>query len=124
VFRASISPRDDPAAEDLLFGLTITSVRDIRERRAPPDIYKSGVRYQREPAKREYWQAAGETYQLGRGDCEDLAVYACACRIARGESAARAIIRFVRPGLKHCVVRRADGSIEDPSKALGMKGKG
>jgi hypothetical protein len=42
----------------------------------------------------------------------------------QGETDARAVILDIRPGLKHCVVRRADGTIEDPSKRLGMGGKG
>ncbi len=37
---------------------------------------------------------------------------------------ARPKVIDVRPGLKHCVVLRANGQIEDPSKRLGMGGRG
>lgn len=124
LLRATVMPRDTQDAEDLLFGLCLTSLREIEAGDVPPNLYTAGVRYEREPRFREYWQSAQQTYQLRKGDCEDLSIWLCAYRWHLGEDTARAVIRDVRPGLKHCVVQRADGSIEDPSKALGMKGKG
>ena len=55
---------------------------------------------------------------------EDLSVYRVGELWVAGERAARPKVIDVRPGLKHCVVLRADGTIEDPSKRLGMNGRG
>lgn len=88
-----------------------------------PALYASGVRYQREH-NREDWQTAEETLQRGHGDCEDLAAFRAAELRNAGELGAKAVCYAPRPGLIHCVVRRADGTIEDPSRRLGMNGKG
>jgi len=37
---------------------------------------------------------------------------------------ARVLVKQVKPRLFHVVVLRQDGTIEDPSKRLGMKGAG
>lgn len=92
-----------------------------------PDLYASGVRYRQEQAKQcwhpipggcEDWNSAWEVVRQGVGDCEDLACYRAADLIRAGERA-RAIARKTRTGW-HIVVRRENGSIEDPSANLGM----
>lgn len=123
MLRASLSLHDIDQIEDVLYGLTMTCARQIRAGMAPT-LYTSGVRYQREPRGRENWQTAAQTYQLRAGDCEDLSVYRCGELWVAGESAARPRVIDIRPGLKHCVVLRASGQIEDPSKVLGMSGAG
>lgn len=71
----------------------------------------------------EEWQNVAELYGAGKGDCEDLAgARAAELRVRRGEPA-RAIAYRSGPRKFHAVVRRADGTIEDPSRILGM-GKG
>lgn len=94
-----------------------------------PSLYRSGVRYQREDTKRcwaprnggcEDWLTIREVLAQGLGDCEDLACWRAAeLRVRAGEPATAVAIRVPRVGW-HIVVRRADGSIEDPSKKLGM----
>jgi hypothetical protein len=106
----------------VLRGLVEASYEQMRCRPLPA-LYASGVRYQREPG-REEWQTAEETYGRKHGDCEDLTAYRCAELWIAGERGARPHCYAPRPGLIHCVVRRADGTLEDPSKRLGMKGKG
>lgn len=94
-----------------------------------PPLYRSGVRYEREP-----WQGTIEEFAtipivLERkwGDCDDLAAWRAAELAARSREAARAIV-IEAPGSKrsgrkyHCVVARSSGYIEDPSFHLGMKG--
>ncbi len=107
--------------EAVLEGLTKANEEQMRLRPLPP-LYAAGVRYLREPG-REDWQTAEETAKKGTGDCEDLASYRAAELRIAGEPA-KAICYAPRPGLIHCVVRRADGSLEDPSRRLGMTGKG
>lgn len=103
-----------------LFGLTLASWYQIRKGQAPRDFWGTNVRYVREPPGRDDWQTWAETARLGTGDCEDLCAGLTATLWEAGERKARAIPKRIRPGLIHILVRRADGSIVDPSKALGM----
>lgn len=82
---------------------------------APP-IYQSGVVYRRERG-REDWRTVAEVLVDGYGDCEDLAAWRAAELRTRGEPATAAVYRTPR-GSFHAVVKRADGTIEDPSKIL------
>lgn len=122
----ALSPRLDADGieeiECLLEGLVRLDLSQLRRGLAPP-LYSSRVRYRREERGREDWQSAVKCHRLGFGDCEDLASYGAASYRLVGVHA-RAIVRQVRPGLKHCLVLLPDGTVEDPSKRLGMKGKG
>lgn len=93
---------------------------DIKARKLPP-LYASGVRYRRESAGAERWQLPHQTLALGYGDCEDLAGWRAAELRALGERCTL-VFRKSGPRLWHAVVRRANGVIEDPSAALGMRG--
>lgn len=103
-----------------LFGFCLASWYQIRQGQAPRDFWGQSLRYEREPPGRDDWQTWAETVRLGTGDCEDLSIGLTACLWAAGETKARAVPLKIRPGLIHIVVRRADRSIVDPSKALGM----
>ena len=92
-------------------------VRDLRRNPQPP-LYAAGVRYIRNDAN-ERWQLPSETKARGGGDCEDLAAWRCAERRLNGESC-RVVVRRTSPTVLHAVVENSDGSIEDPSKKLGM----
>jgi hypothetical protein len=98
----------------------------LRKHPRTPLLYASGVRYQQEPPGLNYEDFAIIPAMLRRGwgDCDDL----CPWRISElrnfGENAA-VRIKWKRTGrgkLYHIQVRRADGTIEDPSALLGMKG--
>jgi hypothetical protein len=92
-------------------------VRDLRRSPQRP-LYGAGVRYDRnDPAER--WQLPSETAARGAGDCEDLASWRCAERRLAGESCRVKVVR-TGPTVLHAVVENADGSIEDPSRRLGM----
>ena len=89
-----------------------------------PKLYQSGVRYIREPLGVEYFQNVPSILRTGGADCEDLASWRVAELILEGEPAEPAIRVTVKDDgfrLYHIQVRRADGSIEDPSAHLGMK---
>lgn len=96
--------------------------RDLAANPQAP-LYGSGVRYRRETVGAESWQLPSETARLGYGDCEDLACWRAAELRQQGERA-RVLVKQVKPRLFHVVVLRQDGTIEDPSKRLGMKGAG
>lgn len=83
-----------------------------------PPLYDSGIKYKREPPGEEVWQFAHELIETLEGDCEDLACYRAAELRLDGEPAMAEVIRSPKRRAFHAVVRRADGSIEDPSKIL------
>ena len=92
-------------------------------RRRFPSLYSSGIRYKAETG--EVWKPAGRLLADKLGDCEDLAAYRAAeLRKSGRDPAAR--VGIVRSGRRvyHAIVERGDGSIEDPSKRLGMKTRG
>jgi hypothetical protein len=115
--------------DDLRLALAAVTVIDMQqiEKHRLPKLYKSGVRYRREfclaPEVRETCERFLTALQLLKerfGDCDDLAPYRAAELILGGDIRARAIPVRSEVGW-HCVVRRGDGSIEDPSAKLGMR---
>jgi len=85
-----------------------------------PPLYESGVVYEREHGT-ERWLTPSQVLGLGRADCEDLASYRAAEMRTSGEDPG-AMARVIRSGPRtwHAIVERSDGSIEDPSRVLGM----
>lgn len=103
----------------------------MRHRETTPMLYDAGVVYEREPAGQEEWQTIPAVLTQGSGDCEDLAAWRVAelqtlgaLNIPGGDRGARIITKTKRLPtgklLIHVLVRRGDGSIEDPSLMLGM----
>lgn len=94
-----------------------------------PPLYQSGVFYQAEPLGEEEWLDIPTLYKQGFGDCEDLAAARCAELRCMGIPAVCAIRHktIKHPSgpitMVHVLVLHPNGSIEDPSKALGMKGE-
>lgn len=89
-----------------------------------PPLYSTHVRYQREGKKKsgayyERWLVAPEVLRHGHGDCEDLASWLAAEYQLKGDRGAMAIP--IPSGIGwHIVCKRGDGTIEDPSRKLGM----
>ncbi len=108
----------------LLFeALIATNVAYLRARPQTPGLYASGIRYVEEPPGEEDWQDIPETLARGTGDCEDLACWRIAeLRVRAGEHAHPFLKCAARDDgvLYHVAVRRLDGSLEDPSRVLGM----
>lgn len=111
----------------LVQALVLVDAEYLRKVPNTPLLYASGVRYQQEPFGEEEWQDIPYTLKLGYGDCEDLAAWRVAeLRVKFNERADPEVMGRVLPSgmaLYHIRVRREDGSIEDPSKLLGMKGE-
>lgn len=111
--------------EDTL-ALALSSLQGIDEvwlHRHPetPLLYHSGVVYAPELATEE-WLPIPYLLARGIGDCEDLAAWRAAeLRVTGEDPDARAMAYRSRPNLWHTIVRRGDGTIEDPSLALGMR---
>lgn len=103
-----------------LHALQLVDQNQLRSGRYP-SLYKSGVRYEKEPPGVEDWQTVSRMYRSKVADCEDIAAWRAAELVVSGEDPkARAVLKRVRPGLIHCLVRRGTGQMEDPSRVLGM----
>lgn len=109
-----------PASAGLLEGLLEGMVLAALDDDVPlPPLYEAGINYQKEPLGRERWQLPRETYRLRSGDCEDLCIYRVT-ELRRAGEDAWCLVRQTGPKLWHVLVAREDGSVECPSRALGM----
>lgn len=92
------------------------------EARSLPPLYNSGVVYDREEEGTETLAAPSLVHARGYGDCGHLALWRLAELRNAGESAQFHFkaVRKSRPRLFHVLIRRADGTLEDPSRILGM----
>ena len=106
----------------LLEALAVANRGYLRLRRDTPAIYAARVPYVKEPPETDNWQDLPRCLELGMGDCEDL----CAWRVAelreQGEQAGFTVRHYFAGGVTyyHVLVQRADGSVEDISRNLGM----
>lgn len=124
VLRASVIIYSDLSLVGYLLGHAVVCYLDLaeamREGMPFPALYESTVQYVREPRGSEVWQTPRHAYSTKAADCEDLACWRSAELWAAGETAARPIVKRISARLRHIQVRRADGTIEDPSLILGM----
>ena len=101
----------------------------IQLRQAPrlPSIYDAGVRYKREGrdpetgSRKEEWRMISQVLAAHSGDCEDLAAWRIAELRQAGINARPWLTRH--GGTWHVRVKLPNGTIEDPSKLLGMRGQ-
>lgn len=120
-----LDDQDRKAALDAaLESVTRSNTPMIRSGKIPPaaSAIKSGkVEWQPEPPGDEHFDLPSTMLKRGWGDCDDLAPWHAASLRASGvDPGARAVVRKSGPQRWHAVVKRSDGSIEDPSKAAGM----
>lgn len=92
---------------------------------ALPPLYKSGVEYRPEPNRGSGVEDFADPWTCnhrGWGDCDDLVIWRLAELIASGERCPAPQVR--RAGARmHVLVRRANGTVEDPSKILYPRNK-
>jgi len=108
----------------LLEALAAVNETWLGEHPEAPWLYQSGVRYEEEPPGRDDWQDIPETIALRVGDCEDLGCWRLAELRVRAGERAQAFVKQSVLGSRtvyHVAVQRADGSLEDPSRILGMR---
>lgn len=112
------------AMRELLMGLGRAFAHGLAVHPLPP-LYVSGVRYAPEPNAGDGWEEWADPWTVHRrgwGDCDDLVAWRLAELLAAGEAATVQVVgtgdghrwgpRF------HVRVRRADGTLEDPSIQL------
>jgi hypothetical protein len=117
----------------LLRALTTVDVSYLRRRLDAPWLYGSGVRYvEKVPCidgSCECWQDVQLTWQSKAGNCKELSSWRIAELLVRRNEHASHVLSLQTTDLGggqtlhtyHVRVRRADGSIEDPSVRLGMR---
>lgn len=115
-----------PVLDAALEGVTRLNEQLIKSGAAPLfDRDNPQARWKPEPPGQEHFDHAGIVHGRGWGDCDDLAPWhAAGLRVTGEDPGARAIVK--RSGKKrwHALVRRSDGSIDDPSLDAGMPGPG
>lgn len=111
------------AAVEGLTGINAVILRVLeRGDRPVPRLYESAIKY-RQPGKLA-WHTIADLYDLGWGDCKDLVAARCAeLRVYDAEPAMPLVYETRRRGRWHAVLRRADGTIEDPSRVLVAREK-
>lgn len=110
--------------EAMLEALILANVFYLRRTPNCTPLYNAGVPYVEEPPGRDNWQDIPRTIALREGDCEDLATWRVAELRVRFKEDAKPYVTSKKIGdftLYHIQVRRADGTVEDPSKILGMR---
>jgi len=108
----------------------------LRTHNRVPPLYRSGVRYAEEPVnlarvghgateRVEEFALIPAIIERGWDDCDGLAPWRCAELREHGEHAKIKIDWRTHPVTRrkvyHVLVRRGDGSVEDPSEKLGMR---
>jgi hypothetical protein len=82
---------------------------------------KRGLKWKPEPWGEEHFDHGAELARRGWGDCDDLApLLASSLRHSGEDPGATAIVKRTGPKMWHAVVKRSDGTIDDPSKRAGM----
>jgi hypothetical protein len=98
---------------------------ELIHNRIVPPLSRSRVRYVREPLGQETFVDAKTCNDAGGGDCAHLGAWCLGELWLAGETAADINVIWFPPNSSggrtyHVRVRRADGSIKDPSKERGM----
>jgi len=122
-FRRGTSRAESHAIlRSLLEALVTLNVDYLKRHPRTPALYRSGVRYRREPARTEEWRTIPIVRAQGFGDCEDLAAWRIA-ELRELGIPAKPCFRYRQEGNKriyHIMVCLPDGTGEDPSRVLGM----
>lgn len=113
-------------ARGYLHGLVLYDRVLLRKKIVPPiyDAFMNGdIEFRSEPwaGKYEEFADALTCIRRGWGDCDDLAPWRVAELNEQGERAGLKI--YWRGRGFHVEVRRADGTVEDVARFLGMRGK-
>jgi hypothetical protein len=88
-------------------------------------LIDQGAIWQPEKPGQEHFDHGGLIAGRGHGDCDDWApLHAATLRVTGRDPGAKAVVRKSGPKRWHAVVLRSDGSIDDPSLAAGMPGRG
>jgi hypothetical protein len=116
-----------PVLDAALEAVTRLNEDLIRSGKSPTSdqLIAAGAKWQPEPPGQEHFDHGALISKRGHGDCDDWApLHAATLRVTGEDPDAEAIVRKSGPKRWHAIVRRGDGSIDDPSLAAGMPGEG
>lgn len=115
-----------PILNAALEGVTRLDEDLIKSGAVPPfELMINNVRWKPEPPGQEHFDHAAKVAARGWGDCDDLGPWhAASLRVTGEDPGARAMVRKSGPKRWHVIVKRSDGSIDDPSIEAGMPGPG
>ncbi len=88
-----------------------------------PSLYHAGIRYTPDVQGDEKWKDIARVIGTRAGNCKEFAAWRVAELRFRGDPLARCVVTVTplpQYTLFHITVRRGDGTLEDPSRALGM----
>lgn len=86
-------------------------------------LIDAGAKWQPEKPGDEHFDHGGLVAKRGHGDCDDWApLHAATLRVTGEDPGAVAIVKKSGPKRWHAIVRRSDGTIDDPSLSAGMPG--
>ncbi len=109
------------AALEAVTRLNETLLADGQVPTAREAIERDGIRWKPEPPGDEHFDHASTVHSRGWGDCDDLAPWhAASLRHTKEDPGAHAIVVKSGPQRWHAIVKRSDGSIDDPSREAGM----
>lgn len=114
-----------PVLDGALEAVTRLNEQLIKSGESPTSrqLITAGAKWQPERPGDEHFDHGAKIASRGHGDCDDWAPLHAATLRATGEDpGATAIVRKSGPKRWHAIVRRSDGTIEDPSLAAGMPG--
>jgi hypothetical protein len=116
-----------PVLDGALEAVTRLNEELIRSGESPTSdqLIKAGARWQPEKPGAEHFDHGALIASRGHGDCDDWApLHAATLRVTGEDPGATAVVRKSGPKRWHAIVRRSDGTIDDPSLAAGMPGPG
>ena len=111
------------ALNSALEATTLTNEALLRTGKYPSarEAIDRGVRWRPEPPGDEHFDILPTVLGRGWGDCDDLAPYhAASLRVTGEDEDAHAFVKRTGPKRWHALVRRGDGTIDDPSLWAGM----
>ena len=114
-----------PVLDGALEAVTRLNEQMIKDGSSPTadQLIARGAIWKPEPPGQEHFDHGGLIAQRGEGDCDDWApLKAAQLRVTGEDPGARAVVRKSGEKRWHAIVRRSDGSIDDPSLDAGMPG--
>lgn len=114
------SPVDERVLNIFVRALCAYDVLWLQRHPETPDLYKSGVKYERQPMGAERFLPIPMVIAAGGGDCDQLAPWRAAELRVRHGIKAMPEVRKMESHLFHVFVRMPNGKAEDISARLGM----
>lgn len=114
-----------PVLDGALEAVTRLNEQLIKSGASPTSrqLIAKGAEWRPEKPGAEHFDHGALIAERGHGDCDDWApLHAATLRVTGEDPGALAVVKKSGPKRWHAIVRRSDGTIDDPSLAAGMPG--